>query len=164
MSKRVTVKIILVFPASILVGEWLQRQQHFWVWSLYVRSKWDTRYRLHCLVLTDIYLYNFTKGKTNHVNQRWCHTTCLQHPCYDLGCYPCTYIQTYIHTYIHTHSINKSKSYKYFDNSGPGPEVIKLEFILKLKIKCNGWMLADTCQQAANHCSLFWAWDCTEVW
>ena len=25
-----------------------------------------------------------------------------------------------------------------------GPEVIKLEFILKLKIKCNDWLLADT--------------------
>ena len=27
----------------------------------------------------------------------------------------------------------------------PGLEVIKLEFILKLKIKCNNWLLADTC-------------------
>ena len=27
-------------------------------------------------------------GKTNLTNQRWCHTTCLQHPCYDVGCYP----------------------------------------------------------------------------
>ena len=23
------------------------------------------------------------------VNQRWHHTTCLQLPCYDVGCYPC---------------------------------------------------------------------------
>ena len=29
-------------------------------------------------------------------------------------------------------------------------EVIKLEFILKLKIKCNDWLLVDTCQQSAN--------------
>ena len=34
----------------------------------------------------------------------------------------------------------------------PGVEVIKLEFIFKLKIKRNDWLLADTCPQAANHC------------
>ena len=33
--------------------------------------------------------------------------------------------------------------------------VIKLEFNLKLKIKRKDWLLADTCQQAANHCALF---------
>ena len=33
--------------------------------------------------------YNVTKGKTYLVNQRWRHTTCLQHPFYDVGCYPC---------------------------------------------------------------------------
>ena len=37
----------------------------------------------------------------------------------------------------------------------PGLEVIKLEFILRLKIKCDDWLLADTCSQAANHCALF---------
>ena len=37
----------------------------------------------------------------------------------------------------------------------PGLEVVKLEFILKLKIKHNDWLLADTCPQAANHCALF---------
>ena len=37
----------------------------------------------------------------------------------------------------------------------PGPEVIKLEFILKLKIKHNYLLLVDTCAQAANHCTLF---------
>ena len=37
----------------------------------------------------------------------------------------------------------------------PGPEVIKLEFILKLKIKRNDWLIADMCPQAANHCTLF---------
>ena len=41
-------------------------------------------------------------------------------------------------------------------------EVIKLEFILRLKIKRNDWLLADTCPQAANHCALFWVWDCTQ--
>ena len=39
--------------------------------------------------------------------------------------------------------------------SRPGLEVIKLEFILRLKIKHNDWLLADTCPQAANHCALF---------
>ena len=37
----------------------------------------------------------------------------------------------------------------------PGLEVIKLEFILRLKIKHNDWLLVDTCPQAANHCALF---------
>ena len=37
----------------------------------------------------------------------------------------------------------------------PDLEVIKLEFILRLKIKRNDWLLADTCPQAANHCALF---------
>ena len=37
----------------------------------------------------------------------------------------------------------------------PGLEVIKLEYSLRLKIKRNDWLLADTCPQAANHCALF---------
>ena len=37
----------------------------------------------------------------------------------------------------------------------PGLEVIKLDFILRIKIKRNDWLLADTCPQAANHCTLF---------
>ena len=53
----------------------------------------------------------------------------------------------------------------------PGLEDVKLELILKLKIKRNDWLLADTflklkikrndwllaktCPQAANHCALF---------
>ena len=37
----------------------------------------------------------------------------------------------------------------------PGTEVIKLEHSLKLKIKRNDWLLADTCPQAANHSTLF---------
>ena len=89
ISKRETVKIILESPASILVGEWLQRQRHIWTWPLCILFKCDVRHRLHCLVFTDTHLYNFTKGKTYPVNQRWRHTTCLQHPCYDVGCYPC---------------------------------------------------------------------------
>ena len=38
---------------------------------------------------------------------------------------------------------------------GPGPEVIKLESILKLKIQRIDWLLGDMCLQAANHCALF---------
>ena len=45
----------------------------------------------------------------------------------------------------------------------PGLEVIKLEFILRLKMKRNDWLLADTCSQAANQCDLFWVWDCSQV-
>ena len=36
-----------------------------------------------------------------------------------------------------------------------GLEVIKLEYILRLKIKRNDWLLVDTCQQATNHYALF---------
>ena len=93
-SKWVTAKIILVSPASILVGEWLQRQRHIGAWPLYILFKCDVRHRLHCFVCTDTHLFNFTKGKTDLVNQRWRRTTCLQHQCYDVGCYPwiCVFI------------------------------------------------------------------------
>ena len=37
----------------------------------------------------------------------------------------------------------------------PGLEVIKLEYSLRLTIKHNVWLLADTCPQAASHCALF---------
>ena len=37
----------------------------------------------------------------------------------------------------------------------PSLEVKKLEYSLRLKIKCNDWLLADTCPQAANHRALF---------
>ena len=87
-SKWVTAKIILVSPASILVGEWLQRQRHIGAWPLYILFKCDVRHRLHCFVCTDTHLFNFTKGKTDLVNQRWRRTTCLKHQCYDVGCYP----------------------------------------------------------------------------
>ena len=40
-------------------------------------------------------------------------------------------------------------------NVSPGLGVLKLEFILRLKIKHNDWLLADTCLPAANHCALF---------
>ena len=38
--------------------------------------------------------------------------------------------------------------------SQTGLDVIKLEYVLKLKIKCNNWLLVDMCPQAANHCAL----------
>ena len=34
-------------------------------------------------------------------------------------------------------------------------EIIKLEYNLRLEIKRNDWLLADTCPQATNHCALF---------
>ena len=37
----------------------------------------------------------------------------------------------------------------------PGIEVITLEYILKLKMKRNDWLLADMCLQATNHRALF---------
>ena len=36
-----------------------------------------------------------------------------------------------------------------------GLEVLKLEYSLRLKIKRNDWLHADTCPQSANHCPLF---------
>ena len=44
---------------------------------------------------------------------------------------------------------NKTKKAKQ-----PGLKVIKLQHSLRFKIKCNDWLLADTCPQAANHCTL----------
>ena len=42
--------------------------------------------------------------------------------------------------------------YMRFENQ-PGLEVIKLEFILRLKMKRNDWLLADTSSQSfAHHC------------
>ena len=49
--------------------------------------------------------------------------------------------------------IEDSSPTRYLNISGL--EVIKFEFILRLKIKRNDWLLADTCPQAANHCALF---------
>ena len=37
----------------------------------------------------------------------------------------------------------------------PDQVVIKLVFILRLKIERDDWLFADTCPQAANHCGLF---------
>ena len=54
---------------------------------------------------------------------------------------------------LHVHTERRGK--KEGLRLGPGLEVIKLEYSLKLKIKCNDMLLADTCPQAANHCALF---------
>ena len=37
----------------------------------------------------------------------------------------------------------------------PDPEVIKLEYSLRLKIKRSDLLLVDTCPQAANHYAFF---------
>ena len=64
---------------------------------------------------------------------------------------PCSKTFTHILTNcIFTHSVTS-----YFNCQSPGLEVIKLEFILRLKIKHNDWLLADMWPQAANHCALF---------
>ena len=47
------------------------------------------------------------------------------------------------------HYIGQVKQCMCKQNSSPALEVIKLEFILKLKIKCNIWLLADKCPQTA---------------
>ena len=73
---------------SIIVGEWLQRQGHFWVWPLYILFKSYGRHRMHCLVFTDTDLYSLTKGKAYLANQRWRRSTCLRDQWYDVGCHP----------------------------------------------------------------------------
>ena len=45
---------------------------------------------------------------------------------------------------------------KKFLTSSPGLKVIKLEYILKLKIKCNDWLLADTCLMRFWYLSHLW--------
>ena len=75
--------------ASIFVGEWLQRQGHFWPWPLYILFKSDGRHRMHCLVFTDTDLYSLTKWKSYLAKQKWRWSTCLQDQCYDVGCHPC---------------------------------------------------------------------------
>ena len=45
-----------------------------------------------------------------------------------------------------------------------GLKVIKLEYSLRLKIKGNDWLLVDKCLQTANHCTLFWVWEWTQIY
>ena len=54
--------------------------------------------------------------------------------------------ETYISRCLHFLMQNTKQS--------PGLQVIKLEYSLRLKIKRNDWLFADTCPQAANHCAL----------
>ena len=49
----------------------------------------------------------------------------------------------------------KSKSYSRDIANDSRPRGYKTLVNLKLKIKRNDWLLADTCPQAANHCPLF---------
>ena len=46
----VSAKIVLVSSATILVGEWLQRQWQFWIWPLYIPSKCDVTFITHLLL------------------------------------------------------------------------------------------------------------------
>ena len=46
-------------------------------------------------------------------------------------------------------------SFAIFCRGKAGIKVIKLEYSIRLKLKHNDWLLADTCRQAANHCALF---------
>ena len=41
------------------------------------------------------------------------------------------------------------------DHNVPDLKVIKLEYILRLKIKRTDLLIADTCPQSANHCTYF---------
>ena len=85
----ISAKIILVPSASIFVGEWLQRQGHFWAWPLYILFKSDGRHRIHCLVFTDTDFFSLTERKSYLVKQKWRRSTCLRNQCYDVGCHPC---------------------------------------------------------------------------
>ena len=73
-------------------------------------------------------------------------------------CYVCLCVERYLVkccTYIF--SKMTERSYRMYVSSGL--EVMKLEFNLKLKIKCNDWLLADTCPQAANRCRLYFEFE-----
>ena len=61
------------------------------------------------------------------------------------------------HTVFYTMQNNLSKGFIWVGPATSGLEVIKLSFILKLKIKRNYWLLADTCPQATNQCALFYS-------
>ena len=52
----------------------------------------DVRHRLHCLVLIDTNLYNVTRGKNLPCKSKMA-SYYMQHPCYDVGCYPWHYIE-----------------------------------------------------------------------
>ena len=52
-------------------------------------------------------------------------------------------------------SYSERSFFQIIEINGQGPEVMKLECSLKLKIKGNDWLLSYTCPQAANHLALF---------
>ena len=63
---------------------------------------------------------------------------------------PLSYLEKSIHSRLTFIMLNST------DHATPiCLEVIKLEYSLRLKIKRNDWLLADTCPQSANHCPLF---------
>ena len=61
----------------------------------------------------------------------------------------------HFHCHLNISTIQGQSSFVNPKSVGLGLEVIKLEYNLKLKIKRNDWLLADTCRQATNNCALF---------
>ena len=64
----------------------------------------------------------------------------------------CVSFQSYVYSVCDATSFLSQPLYHSLQ---PGLEVIKLEFIFRLKIKRNDWLLADTRPQAANYCALY---------
>ena len=62
----------------------------------------------------------------------------------------------HFHCHLNLSTIQGRSAFVNPKSVGQGIEVIKLEHNLKLKIKRNDWLLADTCPcpQAANHYAL----------
>ena len=61
------------------------------------------------------------------------------------------------HTVFYTMQNNLSNSFIWASMATSGLEAIKLEVVLKLKLKRDDWLLADTCPQETNHCALFYS-------
>ena len=70
--------------------------------------------------------------------------------CEDVGSLVCDVFLCYV-----TFPCGVPRQEWYLIVSIPSLEVIKLEYILRLKIKRSDWLLANTCPQSANHCALF---------
>ena len=62
---------------------------------------------------------------------------------------------SFVILYIHAAELSGRKHPRAHADIAAWPEVIKLEYSLRLKIKRNDWLIADKCPQAAIHCALF---------